>query len=128
DDTVVPSTALTRYDEESLERPTPIDTSPRPHPPDRRSSLSAVSKLRKSNHSSNTSTTATAGSSPSSPAKKSRLPNSLRIFGRSETSAASNISQELPQPLAHSMQRPKNVGRSYSYLDHEDLREQEEDR
>lgn len=128
DDTVVPSTALTRYDEESLQRPTPIDTSPRPHPPDRRSSLSAVSKLRKSNHSSNTSTTATAGSSPSSPAKKSRLPNSLRIFGRSETSTASNISQELPQPLAHSMQRPKNVGRSYSYLDHGDLREQEEDR
>ena len=128
DDTVVPSTAPSRYDEEPLPRPTPIDTSPRPHPPDRRSSLSAVSKLRKSNHSSSTSTTATAVSPPSSAAKKSRLPNSLRIFGRSEASTASNVSQEPPQPPANSRQRPKNVGRSYCYLDPGNMREQEEDR
>lgn len=104
DGTVVPSrdNVVTRYVDTPQYGTIPIDTSPKPQPPDRRSSLSASTKLR------TTTVTTTAQASESSPAsskdKKSRLPN-LRIFGRSETSPTVSGFQ---QPTQHTV-RPKNT-------------------
>lgn len=88
DGTLVPSqnNVGTRYVDPPQYGTTPIDTSPKPQPPDRRSSLSASTKLRHATSPSSTSAQASDNSpSPAKDSKKSRLP-SLRIFGRSETS------------------------------------------
>jgi len=93
---------------------TPIDISPRPNLPDRRSSLSATLKLRKTNHnrSLNDSARVTASSpiSKDQPTvmdqKKSRLAMP-RLFGRSESTPSITTP---PRPRA-------NGGRSLSYFD-----------
>jgi len=124
DGTVLPyNRTITRYGDVSQFGTTPIDTSPRPELPDRRSSLYATTKLRKSNPGSIVSSQANA--STGSPAsanfkdgapKKNRLANGLRLFGRSETSPMlSNGSQASASPSI----RPKtNVGgRGQSYYE-----------
>ncbi|KAE9365705.1 hypothetical protein N431DRAFT_352554 [Stipitochalara longipes BDJ] len=113
DGTVVPSRdkVQTRYVDTPQYGTIPIDTSPKPQPPDRRSSLSASTKLRIA--AGPTSTQAPESSpSPSKDSKKSRLP-SLRIFGRSETSPTKTGFQQSAQ---HTM-RPKNTaqrGQTYT--------------
>jgi hypothetical protein len=117
DGTVMPTheNVVARYADTPQYGTIPIDTSPRPQPPDRRSSLSASTKLRMSGPNSISSTQATDGSPASSKdPKKSRLP-SLRIFGRAETSPTVSGFQQSAQ---HSM-RPKtnvNVPRGQSYV------------
>ena len=71
-----------------------LDTSPRPDPPNRRSSLSNALKFGKSNPSSGSGSSgqATAGNSPLSTKKKGLTG---RLFGRSETSPALGA---FPQP------------------------------
>jgi hypothetical protein len=107
DGTVVSSrdNVITRYVDTPQYGTTPIDTSPKPQPPDRRSSLSASTKLRIAAGSSSTSAQASESSPASSKdSKKVRLP-SLRIFGRSETSPTVTSFQQSAQ---HTM-RPKNT-------------------
>ena len=108
DDTVVANGRGLQYSEQSPQYGvSPIDTSPRPNLPDRRSSLSATMKLRK------TAPINTAASSPTSKdnsatVKKSKLAMP-RFFTRSETAPAVNtLSQERPKG---------NGGRSYSHMD-----------
>lgn len=66
---------------------TPFETTPRPAPPDRRSSLSATGKFRKLSFSQSPSTNTPIGGSPgfSQESKKKGLG---RLFGRSDTSPA----------------------------------------
>ena len=111
DDTVVPNSnynTTTRYNGDTTMQygTSPIDLSPKPDLPDRRSSLSATTKLRKQPMMNNnvSPSNATAGSSGSSKdskdsGKKSRL-HPARLFGRSETSPALNSSfpQQFPRP------------------------------
>jgi hypothetical protein len=90
----------------------PLDASPGPAPPNRRSSLSATTQIRRY------SLSHTSGSSPgNSPAaskqeppkqepKKNRFAN--RLFGRAETSPAPAISQQ---------QKPKVSGRTQTWVD-----------
>jgi hypothetical protein len=107
DGTVVPSrnNVVSRYVDTPQYGTIPIDTSPKPQPPDRRSSLSASTKLRITAGSSSASAQASEGSPASSKdSKKVRLP-SLRIFGRSETSPTVTGFQQSAQ---HTM-RPKNT-------------------
>jgi hypothetical protein len=114
DGTVVPSqeNAVTRNVNAPQYGTIPIDTSPRPQPPDRRSSLAASAKLRTGGPGSIASTQATDGSPASSKdSKKSRLP-SLRIFGRSETSPAASGFQQSAQ---HSMRPKPYVSRGQTY-------------
>jgi len=95
DDTIT-NRPMTRYNETQYGT-SPIDTSPRPDPPDRRSSLGAATKLRKANGS-NSSGQATVGNSPMSTkapdtiGRKSRF--ATRLFGRSETSPAVSTFQQ----------------------------------
>lgn len=94
----------------------PIDTSPRPEPPDRRSSLSAAIKLRKAREISNSTSAgqATVSSSPVSKqeTKKGRLTS--RLFGRSDI--PSSLTATTPQQ--HSAPRSKAPGdKSQSYLE-----------
>jgi hypothetical protein len=113
DGTVVPShnNVLTRYVDTPQYGTVPIDTSPKPQPPDRRSSLSASTKLRSAAGS--TSVQANEGSpAPSKDSKKSRLP-SLRIFGRSETSPTASGFQQSAQ---HSIRPKNNVTRGQTYF------------
>lgn len=115
DGTVVPSqnNGVTRYVDTPQYGTTPIDTSPKPQPPDRRSSLSASTKLRHATGPSSTSAQASDSSpSPAKDSKKSRLP-SLRIFGRSETSPTVSGFQQSAQNTV----RPKaNTQRGQTYF------------
>ena len=113
DGTVVPAhdKVLTRYVDTPQYGTIPIDTSPKPQPPDRRSSLSASTKLRINAGSTSTQAPESPPAS-SKDLKKSRLPN-LRLFGRSETSPTVGGFQQSAQ---HTM-RPKNITqRGQSYL------------
>jgi len=112
DGTVVPTNIATRYTAAPQYGTIPIDTSPRPQPPDRRSSLSASTKLRIAGPGSMI-TQPTEGSPTSSKdSKKSRLPN-LRIFGRSESSPTASGFQQLAQNTL----RPKtNAPRGQSHF------------
>ncbi|KAH7311822.1 hypothetical protein BKA65DRAFT_155980 [Rhexocercosporidium sp. MPI-PUGE-AT-0058] len=100
-----------RYDDSPQYGTIPIDTTPKPELPDRRSSLSAVTKLRKSNPAS----VQPPSESPVSKEKKSRIPN-LRMFGRGESAPPSSsptktsFSQGLPRPKA------MNPNRSSGYF------------
>jgi len=115
DGTVVPyqNNVVARYVDTPQYGTTPIDTSPKPQPPDRRSSLSASTKLRHAAGPSSTSAQASDSSpSPAKDSKKSRLP-SLRIFGRSETSPTVSGFQ----PSAQNTARPKaNTQRGQTYF------------
>jgi hypothetical protein len=85
----------------------PLETTPRPAPPDRRSSLTATGKFRKPSFSQ--SPTTPIGNSPVSlhqENKRNRLTS--RLFGRSETGPAAN-----PPP----QQMPKSSERRQSGLD-----------
>ena len=117
DDSVVANSRMVQYSSE--ESPTqygvtPIDTSPRPNLPDRRSSLSAAVKIRKPNPNRppgmNDSSRAVA-SSPITKDKPTELKKSRlmpRLFTRSETAP----------PVNAFPQRPKgNGGRSLTYFD-----------
>ena len=90
-----------RYEDAPQYGTIPIDTTPKPEFPDRRSSLSAVTKLRKSNPAS----VQPPVDSPVSKEKKSRIPN-LRMFGRGESApppsspTKTSFSQGLPRPKA----------------------------
>ena len=110
DDTVIANNRMVRYNSEQVQAPfglSPIDTSPRPNLPDRRSSLTATVKLRKTNPSGTTASSPASKDRPQE-GKKSRLAIP-RIFTRAETTPASNPSQQ---------QRPRdNGGRSHSYFD-----------
>jgi hypothetical protein len=118
DDTVVANSRMVQYDSE--QSPTqygviPIDTSPRPNLPDRRSSLSATIKLRKTNPSRSLGMNDSSRAVASSPvtkdkpteAKKPRL-TMPRLFTRSETAPPVNALPQRPQG---------NGGRSQSYFD-----------
>ncbi|KAG4430663.1 hypothetical protein IFR05_013860 [Cadophora sp. M221] len=100
-----------RHDDSPQYGTIPIDTTPKPELPDRRSSLSAVTKLRKSNPTSSQ----PPSESPVSKEKKSRIPN-LRMFGRGESAPPSSsptktsFSQGLPRPKA------TNPNRSSGYF------------
>ncbi|KAL2062526.1 hypothetical protein VTL71DRAFT_6792 [Oculimacula yallundae] len=91
---------------------TPIDTTPKPNLPDRRSSLSAVTKLRKANPA----TTSTESPSSATKEKKSRIPN-LRLFGRGE-SAPPTSSSPTKTSFSQGLPRPKagNPNRSSGYF------------
>jgi hypothetical protein len=97
---------------------TPIDTTPQPNLPDRRSSLTATTKLRKSNNTSiGTSSQVVTTSSPLPP-KKSRM-SSLRLFGRSETT---QVPPAQPSP-SQATSRPRGQnGRSQTYADDNSFR------
>jgi hypothetical protein len=85
----------------------PLETTPRPAPPDRRSSLTATGKFRKSSFSQ--SPTTPIGNSPvtlQQENKRNRLTS--RLFGRSETSPATNPPQQ---------QMPKSSERRQSGFD-----------
>ena len=114
DDTIIANNRTAQYSEQSSIQYglAPIDTSPRPNLPDRRSSLSATVKFRNAtpNRSLNDSARASASSSipkdRSTESKKSRLAIP-RLFTRTEST----------QPVAF-LQRPKgNGGRSLDYFD-----------
>jgi hypothetical protein len=99
----------------------PLDSSPKPEMPDRRSSLSATTKLKKKGPESNLSSPNKSASSPTSSKeiKKSRLPN-LRMFGRSDTSP-------LPPAIAPAI-RPQNTStRTQSYPQNRDAYVEEEE-
>ena len=112
DGTVVPSHRVPNYIPTPQYGTIPIDTSPKPEPPNRRSSLSASTKLR---------TVAGPAQPESSPAsskdaKKSRLPG-LRIFGRSETSPTVSGFQQSAQ---HTLRPRMGAARAQSYNPYEE--------
>ncbi|KAH8596876.1 hypothetical protein B0O99DRAFT_685355 [Bisporella sp. PMI_857] len=84
---------------------TPLDSSPRPNPPDRRSSLSHTTKLRKSQPSSSSSSSAgqVMQNTTPSPAKKKGL---SRIFGRSETSPSLSLPATAYQAAPSNLRSP----------------------
>jgi hypothetical protein len=76
-----------QYNPSLQSSPTPFDTTPRPAPPDRRSSLSATGKIRKPSFSQ--SPTTPIGNSPGFPQQEGRRKGlTIRLFGRSDTSPA----------------------------------------
>lgn len=105
DGTIVPShsNVAARYVDTPQYGTIPIDTSPKPQPPDRRSSLLASTKLRITAGSSSAQASETSPS-PSKDSRKSRLP-SLRLFGRSEASPTASGFQQ----SAHHTVRSKNT-------------------
>jgi hypothetical protein len=110
DDTVV-NNRMVRYNSEQSSFPlSPIDTSPRPDLPDRRSSLSATSKLRKPNQMSSNPASSPASKDLTGGVKKPRLAMG-RLFTRSETTPAPNSFQQ------QGRKSNGNVGRSQSYFD-----------
>ncbi|KAK0105566.1 hypothetical protein ONS95_004098 [Cadophora gregata] len=100
-----------RYDDSPQYGTIPIDTTPKPEFPDRRSSLSAVTKLRKSNPG----PAQPHNESAVSKEKKSRIPN-LRMFGRGES--APPPSSPTKTSLGQCPPRPKvaNASRSSGYF------------
>ena len=117
-----------RYEEAPQYGTIPIDTTPKPEFPDRRSSLSAVTKLRKSNPAS----AQPPVESPISKEKKSRIPN-LRMFGRGESApppsspTKTSFSQGLPRPKASNATRSSgyfadNVNTNGAYEEEEQAR------
>lgn len=125
-DDITPRAA--RYND-SIYATSPIDTSPRPNPPDRRSSLGVTTKLRKVRDTTSTSTQAMPSvNSASSPTpkpepKKSRLTS--RLFGRSETSpvlSTTTFSQSQPAPSSKTKSNPgKSVPQSGAVYEDDDV-------
>jgi hypothetical protein len=110
DDTLVANNRMIRYNGEQSPNQygiSPIDTSPRPSLPDRRSSLSATMKLRKPTPSGITASSPVSKDNPTG-TKKSQLAMP-RFFTRSETTPAlSTLSQQRSRG---------NGGRSNGYFD-----------
>ena len=93
----------------------PLDTSERPDPPKRRSSLTHTSKLRKANHSSSVGSSNQApATATSSPLKKQGLAS--RIFGRSDTSPSMATNTFQPS----SLRSPTNPGKPQYFGDDDD--------
>jgi hypothetical protein len=110
DNTIAAQNPKVPYNGEQSPTPfglSPIDTSPRPNLPDRRSSLSATVRLRKTNP---PNTTASSPITKENPAgvKKSRLAMP-RLFTRSETTPTANSFQQ--------QYSKGNGGRSQSYFE-----------
>lgn len=126
DDTVINYNS-NRYDDSPQYGTIPIDTTPKPELPDRRSSLSAVTKLRKAKPVLAHDSSMPNDSPASKETKKSRIPN-LRMFGRGESappaSPTKTFSPGLPRPKA------QNGNRSSGYFPSENggYEEQEEAR
>jgi hypothetical protein len=93
----------------------PLDASPRPAPPNRRSSLSATTQIRR--YSLTHTSGASPGNSPAAPKqeppkqepKKNRFAN--RLFGRAETG---------PAPATSQQQKPKVSGRTQTWVDRDE--------
>jgi hypothetical protein len=118
DDTV---RQVVRYQSDNVYGTSPLDTSPRPVPPDRRSSMNAThpSKLRKSSRRPSSSTPS--GSDAATPTKKEEKKNSMknRLFGRSETS---------PEVFTQQQQRPQGNRRSMTSSTQWNREDREEER